>query len=131
MISMEKQIFLKKAVLFCLVLAGISLLLFTTVLKAYYQFFFPLQFALISLITIFSHIRLMNALRLNVLRFNTTYLAIMSAKLFLYVLFILICLLIDRSRAIVFVLSFLILYVFFTIFEVIEISIFLRKNSNS
>jgi hypothetical protein len=58
-------------------------------------------------------------------------LAIMSIKLFLYIIFILVCLLIDRSRAIDFVITFLILYVFFTIYEVIEISNFLRKNTNS
>jgi L-asparagine transporter-like permease len=100
-------------------------------LKDFYLNIFPIQFAVISLVTILSHLRLMNAVRLNVMRFNTTYLAIMSIKLFLYIIFILVCLLIDRSRAIDFVITFLILYVFFTIYEVIEISNFLRKNTNS
>ncbi len=131
MISSEIQIFLKKALLFCLVLAGISLVLFSTLLKDYYLKIFPVQFAVISLVTLLSHLRLMNSVRMNVMRFNTTFLAIMSIKLFLYIIFILVCLLIDRSRAIDFVITFLILYVFFTIFEVIEISNFLRKNTNS
>ncbi len=131
MISSEIQIFKKKALLFCLVLAGISLVLFSTLLKDYYLKIFPVQFAVISLVTLLSHLRLMNSVRMNVMRFNTTFLAIMSIKLFLYIIFILVCLLIDRSRAIDFVITFLILYVFFTIFEVIEISNFLRKNTNS
>ena len=131
MISSEIQIFKKKALLFCLVLAGISLVLFSTLLKDYYLKIFTVQFAVISLVTLLSHLRLMNSVRMNVMRFNTTFLAIMSIKLFLYIIFILVCLLIDRSRAIDFVITFLILYVFFTIFEVIEISNFLRKNTNS
>ncbi len=131
MISKEKRFFLKKALMFCLAVAGISLLLFETVLKDYYLKLFPVQFALVALVTIISHLRLMNAVQLKAMRFNTTYLAVMSIKLVIYMAFILICLLIDRTKAVNFVLTFLILYASFTIFEVMEISNFLRKNTNS
>jgi hypothetical protein len=131
MISTEKSTFLKSAMLFCLTLIIVSALLFTTILKAYYLTIFPVQFAVIALVTILSHIRLMNAIAFNVRKFNTTFLSLMSLKLFLYLVFILICLLIDRSEAINFVVSFLILYVLFTIFEVNKISKFLKKSTNS
>lgn len=131
MITSEIRDFLTKTLLFCLVLAGISLLLFTTILRDHYLNIFPVQFAVVALVTLLSHLRLMKTVRMNVMRFSTTYLATMSIKLFLYIIFILVCLLIDRSRAIDFVISFLILYIFFTIFEVIEISNFLKKNTNS
>jgi hypothetical protein len=131
MISAEKSNFLKNMLVFCLVLTIVSTLLFTTILKGYYLKLFPVQFAVIALVTILSHIRLMNAIRLNVRRFNTTFLALMSVKLLLYLIFILICLLIDRSEAINFVVTFLVLYVCFTIFEVNKISKFLKKSTNS
>jgi hypothetical protein len=131
MISTEKKMFLKSALLFCLTLIIVSTLLFTTILKAFYLTMFPVQFAVIGLVTILSHIRLMNAMAYNVRRFNTTFLGLMSVKLFLYLIFILVCLLIDRSKAINFVVSFLVLYVLFTIFEVNKISKFLRKSTNS
>jgi len=131
MISTEKSNFLKNVLVFCLALTIVSTLLFTTILKGYYLKLFPVQFAVIALVTILSHIRLMNAIRLNVRRFNTTFLALMSIKLLLYLIFILICLLIDRSEAINFVVTFLVLYVCFTIFEVNKISKFLRKSTNS
>jgi hypothetical protein len=131
MISTEKKIFLKSALIFCLTLIMVSILLFTTILKAFYLTIFPVQFAVIALVTILSHIRLMNSMAYNVRRFNTTYLGLMSLKLFLYLIFILICLLIDRSKAINFVVSFLVLYVLFTIFEVNKISKFLKKSTNS
>ncbi len=131
MLNPEKRFFLKKALLFCLVLTGISLLLFDTFLKAYYLKIFPVQLAVISLVTVISHLRLMNAIELNVRRFNTVFLSIMSIKLFIYLTFILVCLLIDRTHALNFGLTFLILYVLFTLFEVTEISNFLKKNTKS
>jgi hypothetical protein len=131
MISKEKSSFLRNTLVFCLVLMIISFLLYATVLKAYYLKVFPVQFAVIALVTILSHIRLMNAIKLNVRRFNTTFLALMSVKLFLYLVFILVCLLVDRSRAINFVVTFLVLYVCFTIFEVNKISKLMIKSTNS
>ncbi len=131
MINNDQKNFLKKALLFCLILAGISLLLFSSLLKEHYLKIYPLQFGLIALVTVVSHLKLMNAIQLNIRKFNTIYLAIMSMKLFLYILFIMVCLLIDRSRAIEFVMAFLILYIFFTVFEVLEISNFLKKNTKS
>jgi L-asparagine transporter-like permease len=131
MMNTERRFFFKKLLLFCLVLIGLSLILFDSVLKDYYLKIYPLQFAVIALVTILSHLKLINAFQLNARKFNTTFLAIMSGKLFIYLIFILVCLLIDRARAIEFVVTFLILYLIFTVFEVIEISNFLKKNQNS
>jgi hypothetical protein len=107
------------------------LILFDTLLKAHYLKIYPLQLGLVALVTVLSHLKLMNAIQLNIRKFNTVFLSLMALKLFIYFTFILVCLLIDRSRAIEFVLSFMILYGCFTVFEVIEISNFLRKNTNS
>lgn len=131
MISTEKRFFYKKATLFCLVLIGLSLLLFDSVLKDFYLNYYPLQFGVIALVTFLSHLKLMNSLEKNARRFNTTFLAVMSVKLLIYLIFIIVCLLLDRTRAINFVVTFMILYFIFTVFEVIEISNFLKKNQNS
>ncbi len=131
MISIEKRLFLTKVLIFCLLLAGISLLLFLTILKQYYLKIYPVQVALIAIVTVFSHLRLMNAVNSNVRRFNTTFLSMMTIKLFVYFAFLLGCLFIDRSNAVDFIVTFLILYFCFTIFEVAEISNFLKKNPKS
>ena len=130
MISKEKRFFLKKLLLFSLVLIGVSLLLYDTLLKEFYLKIFPLQFGVIVLITVFSHLRLMNASEQNSRKFSTTYLSVMSVRLLIYLVFILVCLLIDRTSAVNFVVTFLALYLAFTIFEVIEISNFIKKISN-
>lgn len=131
MIISERQKFLRKVFLLCLVISGVSLILYQTLLKGHYLQIFPLQLAVVSLVTVISHLRLMTSVELNARRFSTTFLSVMSAKLFIYLFFILICLIIDRSHAINFVATFLLLYLLFTIFEVIEISNFFKKNQNS
>jgi hypothetical protein len=131
MINKDLRFFLKKFLLFCLVLTGMSLLLFDTVLKEMYLKIFPVQFALVAAVTFLSHLRLMKSFDQNIRKFSTTFLSTMSVKLFIYMVFIIICLLIDRSHAVNFVLTFLILYLCFTTFEVIEISDFLKKNQKS
>lgn len=131
MIISERRYFLKKALLLCLVVIGLSLLLYDSVLKGYYLKLFPLQLAVVAIVTVISHLRLMTAVQQNARRFSTTFLSVMSLKLFIYIVFILICLLTDRTDAVNFVLTFLVLYAIFTIFEVTEISNFLKKNSDS
>ena len=131
MIISERRYFLKKALLLCLVVIGLSLLLYDSVLKDFYLKLFPLQVAVVSIVTVISHLRLMTAVEQNARKFSTTFLSVMSVKLFIYLIFILVCLLLDRSNAVNFVLTFLALYVIFTIFEVTEISNFLKKNPNS
>ncbi len=127
----ERQIFLKKIFYLCLSISGMAILLYQSVLKGYYLSIFPLQFAVVILVTVISHLRLMTSVEQNARRFSTTFLSVMSAKLFIYLFFILICLLVDRSNAINFVVTFLLMYLIFTIFEVIEISNFFKKNQNS
>ena len=127
----ERQVFLQKVFYLCLSISGMALLLYQSILKGYYLSIFPLQFAVVILVTVVSHLRLMTSVEQNARRFSTTFLSVMSAKLFIYLFFILICLLIDRSNAINFVVTFLLLYLIFTIFEVIEISNFFKKNQNS
>lgn len=131
MYNKELKYFIKKFAMFCLVVTGLSLLLFDSVLKNHYLDLFPVQLALIATVTLLSHIRLMRTYDQNIRRFNTTFLSTMSLKLLVYMVFIIICLVIDRSRAVTFVVTFLVLYVSFTIFEVIEISDFLKKNQKS
>ncbi|HWR99388.1 MAG TPA: hypothetical protein VN249_02175 [Prolixibacteraceae bacterium] len=131
MIISERRYFLKKALLLCLVVIGLSLLLYDSVLKGFYLKLYPLQVAVVSIVTVISHLRLMTAVEQNARKFSTTFLSVMSVKLFIYLVFILVCLLLDRSNAVNFVLTFLALYVIFTIFEVTEISNFLKKNPKS
>jgi hypothetical protein len=129
--SKEVQFFFKKMLLFSLILAGISIILYDSLLKDYYLKIFPFQFLLIAFVTAISHLRLIRAKNFNIMRFNTRYLSVTGIKLFIYLLFIIIYFFLDRANALNFVASFFVLYIGFTIFEVSEVSNFLRNNSNT
>ena len=131
MISTEKRLFVRKALILCLLLSAVSLIIFLTFLRSYYLTIFPFQIGIIALVTIFSHLKLMDARQKNARGFSTVFLSTMMIKLLIYMAFILGYLLVDKTNAINFVLTFFVLYLVFTAFEVREISIFLKKNQNS
>lgn len=126
-IETENKQFLRKFIIFSLVLIAIAAILFLTILKAFYVPLFPLQLLLIGSLTLYSHLRLIKACEENVRRFTTVFMLSVTLKLMAYLCFLLICLLIDHSNALAFVLTFFTLYLCFTVFEVIQVLIFLKK----
>jgi hypothetical protein len=126
-IETEKKQFIRKFIVFSLVLIAIAAILFSTILKAFYVRLFPLQLLLIGSLTLYSHLRLIKACEENIRRFSTVFMLSVTVKLMAYLSFLLICLLIDHSNALSFVLTFFVLYVCFTVFEVIQVLNFLKK----
>ena len=119
--------FVRKFVLFSVILIVISTILYLTLLKSFYVKSFPLQVLLIGSLTLFSHLRLIKACEQNIRRFTTVYMLSVTLKLMTYLSFLLISLLIDHSNTLVFVLTFFALYTSFTVFEVIQVLKFLKK----
>jgi hypothetical protein len=113
--------FLMKFTIFSLAVIGTAIILFISVLKPYYVQTFPLQLIVISTFTIFTHLRLIKAVEKNIQVFTNTYILSITIKLMLYFMFLLVCLLIDSSNALSFVVSFFILYICYTVFEVIQL----------
>lgn len=126
-IKTENRQFLRKFVIFSLVLIAIAVILFLTILNAFYVPLFPLQLLLIGSLTLFSHLRLIKACEQNIRRFSTVFMLSVTVKLMAYLSFLLICLMIDHSNALSFVLTFFVLYVSFTVFEVSQVLNFLKK----
>lgn len=126
-IDTEKKQFLRKFIIFSLVLIAIAAILFATVLKALYVPLFPLQILLIGSLTLYSHLRLIKACEQNIRRFTTVFMLSVTLKLMAYLSFLLICLIIDHSNALSFVLTFFVLYVCYTVFEVTQVLNFLKK----
>lgn len=127
LIETGKKLFIRKFIIFSIVLTSISVILYMTVLKPFYVKTFPLQLLLIGSLTAFSHLRLIKACEQNIRRFTTVYMLSVTLKLMAYLSFLLICLLIDHSDALAFVLTFFALYICFTVFEVIQVLKFLKK----
>ena len=131
MISETSKKFIISILLFSSILAIAGAGLYLTILKSYYPKAFPLQFIIILIITIFSHLRLIKACERNIRQFTTQFMASVTIKLMIYLSFLLIYLLIDSTGAISFVLTFFVLYVCFTVFEIQNLLKYLDKLKNN
>jgi len=126
-IETERKQFIRKFLIFSIVLIAIAAILYLTILKLLYVKTFPFQLLLIGSLTAFSHLHLIKACEENLRRFTTVYMLFVTLKLMAYLSFMVICLLIDHSNALAFVLTFFALYICFTVFEVIQVLKFLKK----
>lgn len=119
--------FLVKILIFILIISLIASALFATILKMFYLCAFPYLVLLIAIVTTIGHLWVVKASDQNTMKFTTTFMASVTLKLMIYLFFMLIYLLIDRSEAITFVITFMILYILFTIFEVVQVLDFIKK----
>ncbi len=119
--------FIVKISIFTLIIIAISTGLFSTILRSLHFGFYPYQIFLIAIVTTFGHLWVLKATGLNTRKFTTTFMASVTFKLLIYLTFMLVYLMIDHSQVITFVLTFFILYIIFTIFEVIQVLDFIKK----
>ena len=119
--------FIIKVSLFSLILYIIATALFSTVLKIYYVPAFPFQLLLIATVTSIGHLLVIRASAQNTIKFTTAFMGSVTLKLLIYLFFLLIYLWIDHSQVVPFVLTFMTLYLAYTIFEVTEVLRFIKK----
>ena len=119
--------FVIRICLFTLTIYAISSVLFHTVLETIHLSVFPYQLLLIAIVTTTGHLWVIRAADQNTMKFTTAFMASVTLKLLVYLFFMLIYLWIDRSQVIQFVLSFMVLYILFSVFEVTQILKFIKK----
>ena len=110
---------------------GIILLgygIFHFFIPQYYFPYFPAIPAFLLLVTLLIHIYLINASENEPRKFTGKYLGAMGLKKLIYIMFLVILLFIDTPRAVPFLVSFLVTYAAFTIYEVISILNYLKKD---
>jgi hypothetical protein len=100
-----------------------------TGLKIYYLQIFPFMLLLLFLINMLVHFILVRASMKKPEKFSVHFMAAFGIKLFLYIIFIGIYLLLRKQNAVPFLITFFILYLFYTILEVFEMLSFLKKTS--
>ena len=130
MTAVSRQ-FLLKIIILSLLLLAISTSLFSTVLKTWQFAAYPYQILLIALVTTTGHLWIVKAAGQNTRKFTTAFMASVTLKLMGYLTFMLVYLLYDHSQVIPFVLTFIALYIVFTIFEVIEVLNVIKINQKS
>lgn len=126
-LSAESRQFIIKMLIFTTLIIAIAAILFSTLLKTWYIASYPYQIILIATITTIGHLLVIKASSQNSRKFATAFLTSVTLKLMIYLTFILVYLLIDHTQAIPFVLTFIIAYILFTVFEVIQVLNFIKK----
>ena len=121
--------FIIKIFVFSIIIYAIATALFATVLKTWYFAAYPYLLLLIAVITTIGHLWIVKASGQNTRKFSTAYMASVTLKLMVYLTFMLVYLLIDRSQVIPFVLTFISFYTLYTVFEVIQVLNFLKKTN--
>jgi len=121
--------FIFKILIFTIIIFAISSVLFSSVLKKWYLAAYPYQILLIATITTIGHLWIIKASGENTRKFTTAFMASVTLKLLTYLAFMVVYLIIDHSQVIPFVLTFMIFYISFTSFEVVQVLNFIKKHS--
>jgi L-asparagine transporter-like permease len=109
--------YLIRLLIFVAIITLIASGLYFTVLSKFYLPVFPYVLLFFAIISALTHYILIKSGKSRIAKFSTSFMGITSLKLFLYLIFIIVYLLIDKTNALVFVLTFFIIYLLFTIFE--------------
>lgn len=104
------------------VLALLSGAVYLVFLPHFYYPWFPVTFLLVALSTLFIHLMLVKASHKKLNRFSNAYMTGTGVKLLLFVIYMGIYLYFVATEPYSFVVSFAVLYIGFTIFEVSELT---------
>ena len=118
-----------RLLVFSAILSALSFGLFSFVLQQYYLPVFPYLIAFFIIISILVHVILLKASNFRIAKFSTFYMGSTTAKLFLYIIFLIIYVLVDKENAVPFLLTFFVLYFLYTIFETFSLLIDLKEKN--
>ena len=111
-----------------LVITTLGYCLFLFFIPQYYFPHFPVIPAFLLVVTFTVHIYLIKSSENNPRKFTSKYLGAMGLKMFIYLVFLVVFLFIDNAHAVPFLVSFLVTYAAFTLYEVISILNYLKKD---
>lgn len=115
-----KKIFIRIFLFSCIILI-LAYSLYFTLLKTFYLQIFPFLILFFILSTLAIHAVLLKTGSGRPARFSAFFMGSITLKLFLYSIFMIIYILADRENAVVFLVTFFILYLFYTVFETITL----------
>lgn len=103
------------------IVIAVSILLFSNVLSEYYLPVFPYLLALFFIVALAIYHFMLKALEKRPARFVYMFLLTTMVKLLVYMMFMVIYALLNREEARPFIVSFFVLYVLFTVVEVVSL----------
>ena len=118
--------FIIRGIIISLVLSITGFFLFITILKEYFSFSFPVLLLVIFLINVLFHRYLIRSAGRSNRKFPIKFLSATGIKMGLYLIIIILFVVFDRENAVPFLFVFMIIYVVFTIFEVVSVLDYLK-----
>lgn len=119
--------FLMQELLFTVLVAVIALVLFKTVLVEFYLPVFWILIAIIAILTSVFHYSIIQIQDKGASKFATRFMMVSGIKMMIYLVFITLYAFIFPDKAKIFLISFFILYLLYTVFEVVLIVRYLRR----
>jgi hypothetical protein len=119
--------FILREFIFAVILGLIAYVLFQNVLKEYYLPVFWLLFGLIFLFTAFFHFSVLQVSNKDTSKFSAKFMMVAGIKMIIYLALIVFYAFSYPEKAKIFLISFFILYLLFTVFEVVLIVGYLKK----
>jgi len=125
MLALKKFVF--REIVFAAILGAIACVLFQTILKEFYLPVFWILFAVIFFLTAFFHFSILQAGNKELSKFSSKFMMFAGFKMIIYLFIIVFYAFSFPENAKIFLISFFILYLFFTFFEVILVVGYFRK----
>ena len=114
-----KQFIIKSTIL-TLILFLLGSIIYSTLLKSFYISVLPYTVLFFYLTTNLVHAYLLRVSGISGSRFSSQYMAVSFLKMFFYLAVAVVYIILDRENAKPFIAVFLLLYVAYTVFEVVE-----------
>jgi hypothetical protein len=114
--------FIIRITIMTIVIGAIGGILFSTYLKAYYLNVFPYMLMGVLLLTIGVHTVLIKSAYLeSINNFNKKFLLSLLVKLFVYFIFAIVYMILNKENIISFIIVLLFLYFYYSIFEIVSL----------
>jgi len=114
-----------------LIIAALAFIIFYYLIPQFYLPIFPFLLLFFVVVTIGIHSFLTKAGKKRIRQFSTFYMGSVTAKLFIYLIFIIVYVLTNKENAIPFIIMFFILYLLFTFFETYSLLNSLNKQKQT
>lgn len=110
--------FIKGLTIYTLIILGVGSLLFLTVFKSYYLNILPVVLLFYYISTLVLHKFMLQISQKDISRFSFKFMMLSLIKMFVYIIFGVLYIIIDEENAVIFLIVYLILYVAYAIYEV-------------
>jgi hypothetical protein len=110
--------FIKGLTIYTLFILGVGVVLFLTVFKHYFLIILPFVLLFYYISTLVLHKFMLQISQNDISRFSFKFMMLSLIKMFIYIIFGVLYIVIDEENAVIFLVVYLILYVAYAVYEV-------------